>query len=197
MLRSFLPSVVRFSEADGAVVYVADNGSTDASVDMLCREFLTVRLILLEENQGFADGYACNYKWSEKLFNFPEVKKPGTAPQLSVARFCQISFACLLCISPVYNIFFTSEYSSHNNAALLNSCLLPVLLHLHWSWELQTILQVHELTWLSCTTACYKPCYDRFITDCNSRVSQYKMSDFLLYRLLVSMLMPSSGRCIP
>ena len=33
MLRSFLPSVVRFSEADGAVVYVADNGSTDASVD--------------------------------------------------------------------------------------------------------------------------------------------------------------------
>ena len=42
MLRSFLPSVVRFSEADGAVVYVADNGSTDASVEMLCREFPTV-----------------------------------------------------------------------------------------------------------------------------------------------------------
>ena len=57
MLRSFLPSVVRFSEADGAVVYVADNGSTDASVEVLCREFPTVRLILLEENQGFADGY--------------------------------------------------------------------------------------------------------------------------------------------
>lgn len=57
MLRSFLPSVVRFSEADGAVVYVADNGSTDASVEMLCREFPTVRLILLEENLGFADGY--------------------------------------------------------------------------------------------------------------------------------------------
>lgn len=57
MLRSFLPSVVRFSEADGVAVYVADNGSTDASVNMLCREFPTVRLILLEENQGFADGY--------------------------------------------------------------------------------------------------------------------------------------------
>ena len=39
MLRSFLSSVVRFSEADGAVVYVADNGSTDASVAMLRREF--------------------------------------------------------------------------------------------------------------------------------------------------------------
>lgn len=57
MLRSFLPSVVRFSEADGAAVYVADNGSTDASVEMLRREFPSVRLILLEENHGFADGY--------------------------------------------------------------------------------------------------------------------------------------------
>lgn len=57
MLRSFLPSVVRFSEADGAVVYVADNGSTDTSVAMLHREFPSVRLILLEKNRGFAEGY--------------------------------------------------------------------------------------------------------------------------------------------
>lgn len=57
MLRSFLPSVVRFSEAEDAGVYVADNGSTDESVAMLRREFPSVRLILLEENHGFADGY--------------------------------------------------------------------------------------------------------------------------------------------
>lgn len=57
MLRSFLPEVVRCSEADGAVVYVADNGSTDASVEMLRREFPSVRLILLKRNNGFADGY--------------------------------------------------------------------------------------------------------------------------------------------
>lgn len=57
MLRSFLPSVVRFSEADGAAVYVADNGSTDASVEMLRRDFPSVRLVLLKENHGFADGY--------------------------------------------------------------------------------------------------------------------------------------------
>ncbi|MDE6347736.1 MAG: glycosyltransferase family 2 protein [Bacteroides sp.] len=57
MLRSFLPSVVRFSKADGVGVYVADNGSTDASVEMLRSEFPSVRLILLEENHGFADGY--------------------------------------------------------------------------------------------------------------------------------------------
>ncbi|MDE6214982.1 glycosyltransferase family 2 protein [Bacteroides sp.] len=57
MLRSFLPNVVRCSEAEGVVVYVADNGSTDASVEMLRREFPAVRLILLGENYGFADGY--------------------------------------------------------------------------------------------------------------------------------------------
>lgn len=57
MLRSFLPSVVTCSGADGAVVYVADNGSTDDSVEMLRREFPSVRLILLDRNYGFADGY--------------------------------------------------------------------------------------------------------------------------------------------
>ncbi len=57
MLRSFLPSVVHCSETEGAAVYVADNGSTDASVEMLRREFPTVRLIVLDENHGFADGY--------------------------------------------------------------------------------------------------------------------------------------------
>ena len=57
MLRSFLPSVVRFSEVDGAVVYVADNGSTDASVEMLREEFPCVRIIVLDQNHGFADGY--------------------------------------------------------------------------------------------------------------------------------------------
>lgn len=55
MLRSFLPSVVGFSkEAD---VYVADNGSTDKSVEMLNREFPSVHIISLGRNYGFAEGY--------------------------------------------------------------------------------------------------------------------------------------------
>ena len=57
MLRQFLPSVVAHSEADGGVVYVADNGSTDDSVEMLCQEFPMVRQILMDENYGFAEGY--------------------------------------------------------------------------------------------------------------------------------------------
>lgn len=57
MLRSFLPSVVRYSEADGVEVCVADNGSTDASVGMLQKEFPSVRVIRMDENRGFAEGY--------------------------------------------------------------------------------------------------------------------------------------------
>lgn len=58
MLRTFLPSVIcSVKQMKEAVVYVADNGSTDDSVGVLRREFPEVRLILLEENLGFAEGY--------------------------------------------------------------------------------------------------------------------------------------------
>ena len=61
MLRDFLPSVVKHSvlpKAMGeAVVYVADNGSTDGSLALLAEEFLAVRTIVFDENYGFADGY--------------------------------------------------------------------------------------------------------------------------------------------
>ena len=57
MLRSFLPSVVRCSDTEGKESYVADNGSTDASVEMLRQEFPSVHLIILDKNRGFAEGY--------------------------------------------------------------------------------------------------------------------------------------------
>lgn len=57
MLRSFLPSVLRYSEAEGVEVCVADNGSTDDSVAVVRHEFPSVRLITLDGNHGFADGY--------------------------------------------------------------------------------------------------------------------------------------------
>src|SRR5688572_7903954 len=55
LLRQFLPSVVRYSE--GAQVIVADNGSTDRSVELLRLEFPSVRLIILDKNYGFCGGY--------------------------------------------------------------------------------------------------------------------------------------------
>jgi GT2 family glycosyltransferase len=57
MLQRFLPSILQYSNPDDATVYVADNGSTDGSVDMLHREFPDIRVIELGQNYGFAEGY--------------------------------------------------------------------------------------------------------------------------------------------
>ena len=56
MLRQYLPCVLQYSR-DEATVYVADNASTDDSLQLLRSEFPEVRLILLDKNWGFADGY--------------------------------------------------------------------------------------------------------------------------------------------
>lgn len=55
-LRRFLPSVVRHTPPQAEIV-VADNGSTDESVEMIGREFPAVRVLRLPENYGFAGGY--------------------------------------------------------------------------------------------------------------------------------------------
>jgi len=58
LLRRFLPTVLEHTAMySGAEVIVADNASTDGSVDVLCKEFPNVRCIVLAENYGFAGGY--------------------------------------------------------------------------------------------------------------------------------------------
>lgn len=57
MLRTYLPSVVAHTTDEGCEVVVADNGSTDESLEVLQKEFPTVRTIVLDKNYGFAEGY--------------------------------------------------------------------------------------------------------------------------------------------
>ena len=58
MLRRFLPSVVETSRGrEDVEVCVADNASSDASCEMVTHEFPSVRLIRLDANYGFAEGY--------------------------------------------------------------------------------------------------------------------------------------------
>ncbi len=57
MLRRYLPSVVCYTQAPDCEVVVADNGSTDKSLEVLATAFPTVRVIALDRNYGFADGY--------------------------------------------------------------------------------------------------------------------------------------------
>ena len=55
MLRKFLPSVIEHSPQ--AQIYVADNASTDGSMELLRTQFPMVRTIVLDRNWGFAEGY--------------------------------------------------------------------------------------------------------------------------------------------
>jgi len=57
MLERFLPSVVRFSSGQDRQIIVADNGSTDDSLDFLQKNYPAVRQIVLDRNYGFAEGY--------------------------------------------------------------------------------------------------------------------------------------------
>ncbi|MDP4679495.1 MAG: glycosyltransferase, partial [Cyclobacteriaceae bacterium] len=54
-LSKFLPNILEFSKE--AEVYVADNQSTDNSLEILSQEFPQVRHIQLESNFGYAKGY--------------------------------------------------------------------------------------------------------------------------------------------
>lgn len=57
MLRKFIPSVIDNSVGEGIEICVADNASSDGSLEMLRTEFPVVRLIELDRNYGFAEGY--------------------------------------------------------------------------------------------------------------------------------------------
>ena len=56
-LQKFLPIVLSNSKVDGIGVFVADNGSTDGSLNLLDSDFKDVIQIRLDKNYGFAEGY--------------------------------------------------------------------------------------------------------------------------------------------
>ena len=55
LLAEYLPKVLEHSK--GASIYVVDNASTDASIDLITKKFPTVGLIQNDSNGGFAKGY--------------------------------------------------------------------------------------------------------------------------------------------
>lgn len=56
-LKKFLPSVIAHSQSPDIDIYVADNGSTDESISILKSDFQEVKIIQLDQNYGFAEGY--------------------------------------------------------------------------------------------------------------------------------------------
>lgn len=55
LLEQFLPSVIAYSPE--ATVYVADNASTDTSVEFVKANFPSVKIVVNKDNYGFAKGY--------------------------------------------------------------------------------------------------------------------------------------------
>ncbi|MDX1545146.1 MAG: glycosyltransferase family 2 protein, partial [Christiangramia sp.] len=95
LLKQFLPSVIQYSEK--ATIYVADNASTDDSVEFLKSSFPQVKIIQNSLNAGYAGGYNLALKsveedihillnsdvevtenWLEPIVEVFE-KEPGTA----------------------------------------------------------------------------------------------------------------------
>ena len=85
LLKQFLPSVVKYSE--NATIYVADNASTDHSVDFVAEQFPSIKVIFNSENGGYAKGYNDALKSVEQpilclLNNDIEVTKNWLLPVL-------------------------------------------------------------------------------------------------------------------
>ena len=56
-LEQFLPGLVQHSQLPGVEIVVADNKSTDDSMEFMAREYPEIKTIQLEENHGFSGGY--------------------------------------------------------------------------------------------------------------------------------------------
>jgi len=63
LLEQFLPSVIKYSE--GADIYVADNASTDGSIDFIKSKYPKIKIIHNKENGGYAKGYNDALKFVE------------------------------------------------------------------------------------------------------------------------------------
>ena len=56
MLKKYFPSVIKYS-CEEAEIIIADNASTDNSLKWLNQHYPHIRIIRLEQNYGFAEGY--------------------------------------------------------------------------------------------------------------------------------------------
>ena len=87
LLEQFLPSVIAYSEE--ATIYVADNASTDTSIEIIQSKFPQITIIKNEGNYGFAKGYNVALQQVEEdyyaLVNSDiEVTENWLAPILSI-----------------------------------------------------------------------------------------------------------------
>ena len=57
LFDTFLPSVIENSTSENIKIFVADNGSTDKSIEHIKQFYPSIKIIDLKTNYGFAEGY--------------------------------------------------------------------------------------------------------------------------------------------
>jgi GT2 family glycosyltransferase len=70
MLQKFLPNIIEKSNKEIAEIFLIDNNSVDNSVETVRKQFPEVKLILLDKNYGFADGYNRGLRQIEAEYYF-------------------------------------------------------------------------------------------------------------------------------
>lgn len=55
LLEKFLPSVINYSS--NAQIYLADNASTDKSIEFVTQKYPQIKIIINDKNYGYAEGY--------------------------------------------------------------------------------------------------------------------------------------------
>ena len=57
LLEEFLPSITQYSKREDTEIYVADNASSDNSINFIKQNHPEIKLVINDKNYGFAEGY--------------------------------------------------------------------------------------------------------------------------------------------
>lgn len=118
LLAEYLPFVLRNTNPEIGEVVVADNGSTDDSIRFLEEHFPGVRIIALDKNYGFAEGYNRAIAQIENpfclLLNSDVAPEKGWLEPLY--KFIS-STPCAGAVQPKIRSYRNREYFEHAGAA--------------------------------------------------------------------------------
>lgn len=118
LINEFLPSVVKYTPSEIANIYLADNGSTDNSIEFVKTHFPDVNIISLHKNYGFAEGYnkainSINEEYSVLLNSDVEVSENWLYPLLNYMEKHRDVAAC----QPKIRSYSSKEYFEYAGAA--------------------------------------------------------------------------------
>jgi hypothetical protein len=116
-LKQFLPVLVANTNYEGAEIIIADNASTDGSINYLKSDFPNLKTIILDKNYGFAGGYnkaleQITAEYYVLLNSDVEVTEGWLLPMMHFLESNKDVVAC----QPKIKAFHTKNYFEHAGA---------------------------------------------------------------------------------